>query len=224
METRQNSSIIGIDLGGTNVRVGLVKDGAILKSNAVAIKSKGTEQEVIDQILELIDLTIDQDVAGIGIGVPSVVDVEKGIVYDTQNIPSWKEVHLKSIFEKKYNIPVYLNNDANCFVLGEKYFGKAKSNHSVVGLIVGTGLGAGIIINNKLYSGPNCGAGEFGMIPYKDQIFEYYCCGQYFPNVHGVSGDVVAQKAAAGDPEALDIFDQFGRHFGNAVQSDPLCC
>ena len=70
---------------------------------------------------------------------------------------------MKRIIEKKFKVPVSINNDANCFALGEKHFGKKYNN--MVGLIIGTGVGAGIIINGKLYCGHNCGAGEFGSIP-----------------------------------------------------------
>ncbi len=64
--------------------------------------------------------------AGIGVGVPSVVDIDQGIVYDVQNIPSWKEVPLGRILGERFGRPVYVNNDANCFAAGEKHFGKGK--------------------------------------------------------------------------------------------------
>src|SRR5690606_24955530 len=116
--------------------------------------------------------------------VPSVVDVDKGIVYDVQNIPSWKEVPLKAIMEERYGVPVQVNNDANCFALGEKYFGQGRDSKAFIGLTLGTGLGAGIILNDKLYAGPNCGAGEFGMVPYLDYHYEYYASGQFFTLLH----------------------------------------
>ena len=94
----------------------------------------------MDQICGLIDESKPENLDGIGIGVPSVVDIEKGIVYDVQNIPSWKEVHLKSIMEERYCAATFVNNDANCFALGEKYFGKGLGHKSVIGLILGTGF------------------------------------------------------------------------------------
>jgi glucokinase len=87
---------------------------------------------------------MDASVTGIGIGVPSVVDVETGIVYDVTNIPSWKKVELKSILETKFGLPVRVNNDVNCFILGEHRHGVARGFRSVVGLAMGTGLGGGI--------------------------------------------------------------------------------
>jgi glucokinase len=159
------------------------------------------------------------DVAGIGAGVPSVIDLKTGTVYDVQNIPSWKKVPLKAILEERYRRPVWVNNDANCFAAGEKHFGKLKPYDHAVGLIVGTGLGAGIIANGRLYSGVNCGAGEFGMLPYLDEDLEAYASGQFFERVHGLSGRELAERAGRGETRALEIFAEFGRHVGEAVKA-----
>lgn len=210
--------ILGIDLGGTNLRIGKIENLQLKKVMASPIKTNGTESEILNDIFRLIDQIIDSNISGIGIGVPSVVDIEKGIVYDFINIPSWKEVHLKKILEERYKIPVYINNDANCFAVGEKYFGKAKNYKNVVGLIIGTGLGAGIIFDEKLYSGTNCGAGEFGMIPYKDSVLENYCSGQFFKNKYNISGEELLTKAKVEEENALKIFSEFGSHLGNAIK------
>jgi glucokinase len=202
--------LLGIDLGGTNVRVGLIEDKSLKKTVSSPVSTASGEGVVLNEICLLIDELMDAEISGIGVGVPSVVDVEKGIVYDVQNIPSWKEVHLKEILEKKYSVPVYINNDANCFAAGEKYFGKMKNCRNGVGVIMGTGLGAGIIADGRLYSGTNCGAGEFGMIPYEDGIFEHYCSGQFFKNEYGVSGQEAYSRAICGDKEALDMFTSLG--------------
>jgi glucokinase len=84
-------------------------------------------------------------------------------------------------------------------------------------LTIGTGLGAGIIIDNKLYSGTNCGAGEFGVIPYKDSILEHYCSGQFFEKTHGSKGHEIFVKAKEEDESALEIFTQFGANLGEAM-------
>ncbi len=209
--------IIGIDLGGTKVGIGRVEDGRIVRHASAAVSAQGSEQQVIEEVINAVGQVFDPSVAGIGVGVPSVVDVEKGIVYNVQNILSWKEVPVKEILERRFGRPVYVNNDANCFAVGEKYFGKGMKFRHLVGLIVGTGLGAGIILNGRLYSGPNCGAGEFGMIPYKDSILEHYASGQYFTRTYGVRGEAVHSRAGRGDREALDIFEQFGVHLGDAL-------
>lgn len=210
--------VIGMDLGATNIRGGLIHGGRISQIHSRRIQSEGTVEEVLDDIYAIIDLLMDKDIAAIGIGVPSVVDTEQGIVYDVQYIPSWKEVHLKKILEERYYVPVFVNNDANCFVLGEYYFGKGAGVENFVGLAIGTGLGAGVIINHRLYAGPNCGAGEFGMVDYLDFCFEYYCSGQYFQNVYQTDGQVVFNKAKAGDLQAQQWYAEMGTHLGNAIK------
>jgi len=173
------------------------------------------------QICQLIDSLEPGGVSGIGVGAPSVVNVVEGIVYDTQNIPSWREVDvpLGPVLKQKFRIPAYVNNDANCFVLGEKYFGKAKGYSNVVGVTIGTGLGSGLIIDNRLYSGTNCGAGEFGMVPFRDRVIEYYASGQFFTSVYGIRGEVLAKRAEQGEEQARAIFSEFGRNLGEAVKT-----
>ena len=212
-------SVLGIDLGGTNVRAGLVRKGRLVRAEAVSIGSQGSQGEILKQIYQLVDPIVPSDLEGIGVGVPSVVDPKTGIVYDVTNIPSWKKVPVKSLLQRRYGVPTYVNNDANCFAAGEKYYGKGKKYKHLVGLIVGTGLGAGIIANGKLYSGANCGAGEFGMLPYKDHNFEYYCSGQFFWNLHQTSGEELCQRAGDGNRRALQIFSEFGTHLGEAVKA-----
>ncbi len=210
-------AIIGVDLGGTKVGIGLVKRGRIVRQISATVNAERAEQQIIKELIEAMEQVFEPDVAGIGVGVPSVVDVEKGIVYDVQNIPSWKEVPLKAILEKQFGRPVYINNDANCFAVGEKHFGQGKTYRHLVGLIIGTGLGAGLILNGRLYSGPNCGAGEFGMIPYEDSILEHYCSGQYFTRACGARGEEIHARAERGDREALKIFERFGTFLGEAM-------
>ena len=89
----------------------------------------------------------------------------------------------------------------------------------MIGLTIGTGLGAGIIINKKLYAGPNCGAGEFGMVPYLDKFYEWYASGQFFKNVYGINGENVFEQAKQGDARALEMYNELGLHLGNAFKT-----
>jgi len=209
---------IGIDLGGTNVRCGLVENGNVIKRLSESCRSDQPENVVIDQIKEMIRQLINPSVKGIGIGVPSVVDIHKGIVYNVQNIPSWKEVHLKDILEAEFGLPVNINNDANCFALGEQRFGEAKDFQSVIGVTLGTGVGAGLIINNQLYSGSNVGAGEIGCLPYLEHTLEFYCGSLFFPEYHNTTGKEAMLLAQNGDTKALKIWEEFGKHMGMLVK------
>jgi glucokinase len=213
------TKIIGIDLGATNVRGAVVENGQLSAIEALQIKSDGTVEDVLADIYLVIDRLITHgNIVAIGIGVPSIVDVEEGIVYNVLNIPSWQEVHLKKILQKRYNLPVYVNNDANCFAVGEYYYGKGKGYSSMIGLTMGTGLGAGVIINRQLYAGANCGAGEFGFIPYEANILEYHASGSFFTITSGVNGQQAFQNAQQGDPESLKLYKKFGRHVGFAIK------
>ncbi len=211
-------NILGIDLGGTNIRGGQVIENILCKIHSKRINSQGTVDEVRDELFSFTDSIIDKAVNSIGIGVPGLVDVESKMVYDVVYIPAWKEVPLQQWMEDRYQVPVYINNDANCFALGEYYFGKGKGYHSIIGLTIGTGLGSGIIINKKLYEGKNGGAGEFGMVDYLDKTFEFYASGQFFQNVYNTNGETVFENAQQGNVEALKMYEEMGFHLGNAIK------
>lgn len=210
---------IGVDLGGTNIRVGLIDKSSIIKTNAELLINKDNLEGSLNQLKTLIHSVYKPNIKGIGIGVPSVVDIEKGIVYDVVNIPSWKEVHLKQILEEEFNVQVFVNNDVNCFVLGEKYFGYGKNHKSLVGVAIGTGIGSGIILDNKLISGVNCGAGEIGYLPYLKHDLEYYCSSDFFKKEHNTNGYQVYLDAKQNDPKALKLWSEFGKHLGMALKS-----
>lgn len=209
---------VGIDLGGTTIRAGLVEDGAVRVVHEEPTPADGPAEAVLEQIFALLDRLPIDGAASIGAGVPSVVDVDTGVVYDVQNIPSWTEVPLKDRLETRYDVPAYVQNDANCFALAEYHFGAARGQSPMVGLIVGTGFAGGIVVDGTLVSGHNCGAGEFGTVPYRDGIYEHYCAGQFFEREYGVTGEVAYERATEGDERAQAMFEAFGTHLGRAVQ------
>jgi len=211
--------ILGIDLGATNIRGAVVSGTDMSAIVSKRVNSKGSVDDVMQDIYDVVDELLQRNViSAIGIGVPSVVDIAEGIVYDVQYIPSWKEVHLKALMEQRYQVPVYVNNDANCFVVGEYYYGKGKGVNSIIGLTLGTGLGTGIMINGHLYAGANCGAGEIGLFPYRDNILEYYCSGSFFQNIYGVDGGQVFIDAQKGDRNAIALYSEIGVHIGHAIK------
>ena len=211
--------LIGVDLGGTKVRAGVAVDGSIQNQKQQLFRSRGSQEETLGQLINLIRSLMTPNVQGIGLGVPSVIDVEKGIVYNVVNIPSWERVPLKDILEDEFSVPVAVNNDVNCFALGEHRFGLLKGFRNAVGVTVGTGLGSGIIINDELYEGSNCGAGEVGLLSYREQNIEYYASGNFFEAFHGVTAVVAHDRAVAGDQEACGWWREFGLHMGQAIKS-----
>lgn len=211
--------IIGVDLGGTNIRAGIEKEGNVLSPRKELFNTRLSLEETLAQLISFIRPLVQPGVKGIGIGVPSVVDIEKGIVYNVVNIPSWECVPLKDIMEEEFDLPVSINNDVNCFVLGEHRFGLVKGLKNVVGVSSGTGLGSGIIINNQLFPGSNCGAGEIGLLHYLDHNIEYYASGNLFRVFYDTTAEEAHQRALNGDLKAMDYWKEFGIHMAEALKS-----
>jgi len=217
VKQNKNLKFIGVDLGGTNVRAGLVQNGKILQLETHAHSSLA-QTAVLEEICRAIAAVMRPGVRGIGIGVPSMVDA-KGVVHSVANIPSWRKVPLKKILEKRFGVPVFVNNDAKCFALGELHYGIGRGYGNLVGLIIGTGMGAGVIAGGKLFSGTNGAAGELGHMPYLENEFEYYCSGRFFLREFGIDAFTAEQRADAGDAKAKKMFAAFGHHLGNAIQT-----
>ncbi len=205
---------IALDLGGTNIRAAIVENGKCRDKVSVPCPATEPEDVVIDRIASIIEPLMNPSVEGIGVGVPSVVDPDRGIVYNAANIPSWKEVHLKEKLEKRFGVPVKVNNDCNCFALGESHYGAAKGLKDVVGVTLGTGVGSGLILDGKLYSGVLCGAGEVGSLPYLDSDYEHYCSSLWLKGKHNTTGAELALRAENGDSEAIALWKEFGHHLG----------
>lgn len=208
---------LSIDLGGTNIRIAQVEDGKCLNKVSVACLAQQDASTVLSQLSRLIGEMMNETVDGIGIGVPSIVDSEKGIVYNVANISSWKEIHLKEILENEFKVAVAINNDSNCFALGESLYGEGQPYANMVGVTIGTGIGAGVVIDHRLYCGQYVGAGEVGSFPYLDSDFEHYCSSFFFKR-HDTTGVSAAEKAKLGDRTALDIWKEFGMHLGNLMK------
>lgn len=211
--------VIGVDLGGTKVRAGVAVNGRIENQEQQLFNSRGTQSETLRQLKDLIRALMNANVSGIGLGVPSVIDIRRGIVYNVVNIPSWERVALKDIMEDEFGVAVAVNNDVNCFVLGEHRFGLLRGMANVVGITSGTGLGSGIIINNELFHGSNCGAGEIGLLSYGHHNIEYYASGNFFEVTYGVSAMVAHERALSGDRQALTWWEAFGKHMGHAIKT-----
>ena len=213
------NTYIGLDLGGTKLFAARVNKSEIIASEHRYLpKDNGDENVVIQLIIDSISSLIDESVVAIGIGLPSTVDVKRGIVYDVQNIPSWKEVHLADRLQEYFQLPVYMNNDANCYALGEAFYGQGQNSDFFVGLTLGTGLGAGIVYKHQLLEDANGGSGEFGILPYKDATLEDYCSGGFFKKQFNSNGKIYAERALEGDMDAIKAYEEYGRHLGVAIK------
>lgn len=216
---KANRVVLGVDVGGTKIKAGRVLGKEVVQSRLSKVNRGDAADTTLSKLFHAIDAVLTDEVEAIGIGVPAVVDPDSGVVYDVQNIPSWEEVPLKALVQKQFDLPVHLNNDANCFALGEHHFGKARQYKNCVALSLGTGLGMGIIIENKLYNGVLCGAGEVGMLPYKDGILEQYAGSFFFETAYGATAKDLYQKALDNNATALTAFGEYGAHLGEAVKA-----
>ncbi|MFH1904499.1 MAG: ROK family protein [bacterium] len=162
--------LIGIDLGGTNLKTGLVNmDGKILKK-IIANTGEGKDI-VLKQIVKAIKNIISKagkdksEIMGIGIGSPGLADSEKGIIRGLTNIEGFENVHMKEYVESALDIPTFIDNDVNIMAYGELKCGAGRNAMNIVCLTLGTGVGGGIIIDGKIYRGSSLSAGEIGHIP-----------------------------------------------------------
>ena len=159
---------IGVDLGGTNIKIGIVSDkGKLVKSISIKTEADIGPKKVITNIIRGVELILVKNklkIQGIGIGCPGVVSTKKGIVENAPNLPGWKNVKLGPIIKEKFGYKVHLENDANAAAIGELIFGAGKKFGSFVMVTLGTGVGGGIVFNKKIFRGEFGAAGEIGHI------------------------------------------------------------
>ncbi len=154
--------VAGVDVGGTNIEVGLVDDDHEVRVRAKAPTPKGGPGEVLDTIAELID-SLDEDPVAVGVGIPGVV--HEGSVLTVPNLSNWHETFdLVGSLTDRVEVPVALGNDANVGLLGEWLDGAAKGARNVLGLWMGTGVGGGLILDGHPYTGTRGAAGEIGHV------------------------------------------------------------
>ena len=163
---------IGIDLGGTNVKLALLKNVNCIVQKAVieTCKHEG-KAKLITEIAKTIKQFIKDNkltknmIAGIGIGVAGPINFDRGFVHNLTNIKGWKNTPLRQILTKRVGIKTFVDNDVNVVTLGELVYGAGKGFRDILCVTLGTGVGGGIVLNGHLYRGPNFTAGEIGHIP-----------------------------------------------------------
>ena len=206
--------IIGVDVGGTKIAAGTLVDRKLIDAVEVPIHAQMPLKDILHQIEAVIDLIWDKSVRAIGVGVPSIVDTNRGFIRETQNIPKLARVELSSILSKKYRVPVFVQNDAKCFAFGQL----TDDEQHIVGLILGTGVGAGIIIDGKIYCGQNGTAGEVGGILNSESItFEQSLGGHEIYSQTGISVAQWAKSAMSHDKKAKKLFDDYGKILGELL-------
>jgi glucokinase len=206
--------IVGVDLGGTNIVVGLVPiDGG----EVVGIRSMPTEAQrgakfVVDRIVELIQGAMTEvqgrydhprdTIAGIGIGSPGPLDRKTGTVINTPNL-GWRNFPLRDLIANAVGLPATLDNDANCATYGEWWLGAGRDVDTLIGLTLGTGIGGGIVFNGRIYHGCSDAAGEIGHMTI-DSTGRRCKCGNYGCLEAYASGPAIALRAVEGIEAGAD--------------------
>ena len=241
------TNFLGIDIGGTNVAYGVVNDefGFIYKAS-IKTKSADSADMLADFIYSDLKENYKGTIDGIGIGAPSVNCLTQQIEY-APNLQKWGDIiPLKTIFEDRFKKPVTLVNDANAAAIGEKYFGDAADRENFAVITLGTGIGMGIFINGRLYTGDNGMAGELGHVVMRSEGRECKCgnmgCLETYIGkkgiirtakeklefssggslLHAISPSAITpleifKAAKKEDPVALEVVDLVAKDLGYAV-------
>lgn len=219
---------IGIDVGGTGIKAGVVtEEGKIIKSCAIPTQRDAHYTELVKNMADLVFKTLKEsdvlldDIKSIGIGFPSAVDDKAGIVVYTANI-NLSDAPVVEELKKYINKPIYIGNDANCAALGEYFALNDDSIENFVAITLGTGVGGGIIINKKLYTGSNGSAGEIGHIRLTMDGEKCSCgrdgCWECYASATALIRD--SKRAADENPESIlykNIKANGGRSNGKLV-------
>ena len=221
--------VIGIDVGGTYIRGGIVSGNKITSRLKINTEAKKGRKAVIKNILDSVKTLHSKDIAAIGLGVPGLVDVKRGVVKYSPNLPL-KGADIKKLISKTFRKPVFVDNDANCFALSELIYGAGRGKKNIIGITLGTGIGGGIIIGGKLYYGRG-NAGELGHMTINFDGPKSKCgndgCVESYASIRGIIGrakglDIENPRelfglAEDGDKKALKLWDETGFYLGVAI-------
>ena len=187
---------IGVDLGGTNLRIAAIStDGELLEKITLGVKVALGRDHVIGEMCDAIQRLTAQyknsgRFVGAGIGVPGIIDMETGMMRKSANLPGWSDYPVRDVIEKTLGARVFLENDANAAGLGEKWMGAGRDVDNMVMVTLGTGIGGAIILNGRLFYGMNGMAGEFGHITVEPDGYPCGCgnhgCAERYASATGV--------------------------------------
>jgi glucokinase len=175
------SFAIGVDLGGTNLRIAAVDDnGTLLEKMTSGTQVQKGRDFVIDEMCDAIQQVVTKYAGhgrldGIGIGVPGIIDLETGMLYESPNLPGWDHYPVREEIERRLKAKVILENDANAAALGEKWLGAARDFSSMCMMTLGTGVGGGIVLNGRIWHGMTGMAGEIGHITVEPEGAQCNC-------------------------------------------------
>ena len=215
---------LGIDIGGTKCAVVLGDEkGQILKKLKI---DTGAYRDTMEKLISMAEELMIPEVKAIGISCGGPLDIEKGLILSPPNLPDWDNVPIVEIFWEHFGVPVFIRNDADACAVAEWRFGAGKGSRNMIFLTFGTGMGAGLILDGRLYSGTCSMAGEIGHVRLyesghmgygKAGAVEGYCSGGGIAQFGLGTAKEVAEKAFQGDPESIEVYARVGRELGRAL-------
>ncbi|MBW2308149.1 MAG: ROK family protein [Deltaproteobacteria bacterium] len=169
-----------IDLGGTNMRIALVgAGGEILRRARFVTHADRGWRDIVERmargVKELVATEGTESCTGVGVGVPGALLHKEGVVIDSPNLPGWHKVPLRRFLRDRLHCPVVVENDADAAALGEGCYGAARGIRNYLGITLGTGVGGGLVLDGKLWRGPEATAGEVGHFPVETAGFPCGC-------------------------------------------------
>jgi len=193
---------IGVDIGGTKVAIAIVEDsGQIMEQVVIPTNLSIPPEQMIEimvqkinELLQMLNIT-ETDIKGIGIGAPGPLDNNVGIIKNPPNLRNWIDVPIKQLFKQAFQLPVFVDNDANAATLAELKFGAGRDSDHFVFMTVSTGVGSGIVADGNLLRGKNGSAGEIGHIVV-DPSFGPCICGQQGCLESIASGTAIAKQGS----------------------------
>jgi glucokinase len=192
--------VVGIDLGGTQIRTAVLHGGKLLSRISLLCGENPTPERIIPRMFQSVEQALSnagvnlEQIAGIGIGAPGPLNSHTGIVYCPPNLPGWINVPLSSLFVEHFERPIYIENDANAAALGEYMFGAGRGSKEMVYLTVSTGIGGGVISDGKIIEGVRGTAAELGHMTI-DMYGERCNCGNIGCLEAVASGTAIARHA-----------------------------
>jgi len=223
--------VVGIDFGGTKINFGVVTETGQILGEEILLPTNSDRsadkisKTIVEGVLSAIDSAgcAISDLQGIGIGSPGPLDLKNGVILKSPNLPTMKNYPLKKTVADHFKIPVAVNNDGNCFVLGEAFFGAGKDANIVCGVTLGTGFGFGIVFNHKIYTGSTGTAAEVWCSPYADSNFEEYGSARTVVRIYTqktnktLEAKDIYHLAEQNDPQAIETFAEFGKNLGKIL-------
>jgi len=227
------NKFLGIDIGGTKCAVCIGDAGGVVVARR-QFETVGCPEEVLTRIAECAEelLTTHGPVLATGISCGGPLDSKTGVVLSPPNLPGWVAVPIVDYFQKRFNVPAFLQNDANACALAEWRHGSGRGSRNMIFCTMGTGFGCGLILDGKLYEGFNGNAGELGHVRLtpdgpvgfgKAGSVEGWCSGGGIAQLaelrlgHRMSAKELSTIARAGDQAAVAIYEEVGEKLGRAL-------